>query len=307
VQLIDGETDAHLWAERYDRELEDIFALQDEITSSIVAILPGRVAAAAHDRAERKQPGNLAAYECALEAKVLHHRSQREDNAKAQTLIARAIELDPKYAHAHAWKACIAGQAWVYGWCEDQDATRQLIERELEIALGLDENDSDVQRVLAALRLLQRNHDKAVFHQQRALSLNPNDDLIVVQQGEILTWIGQPEEGVPWIQKAMRLNPFHPPRFWNHLGRAYFVARRYAEATEAFKRIAAPDQFHHAFLAACCAQLGDSATMAGYVKEVLSRNPGFTWSTTLEPVLYYKRESDLEHHRESIQKAGFSL
>lgn len=304
VQLIDGESDTHLWAERYDRDLEDIFAIQDEITSAIVATLPGRVAAAARDRAERKPPGNLAAYECALEAKVLHHRSNRDDNAKAQQLIGQAIKLDPKYAHAHAWKACILGQQWVYGWCADQEATRQSIESELETALALDENDSDVQRVLAALRLTQKNHDKAVYHQQRALSLNPNDDLIVVQQGEILTWIGQPEEGVPWIQKAMRLNPFHPPRFWNHLGRAYFVARRYAEAVEAFKRIGAPDQFHHAFLAACHAQLGDSTAARGHVKEVLDRNPGFSWSATLAPLLYYKHERDLAHHRDSIQKAG---
>ena len=307
VQLIDGETDTHLWAERYDRDLEDIFAIQDEITSAIVATLPGRVAAAAHDRAERKQPGSLAAYECALEAKVLHHRSKREDNAKAQTLIERALELDPKYAHAHAWKACIIGQQLVYGWCADPESTRQEIERELEIAIALDENDSDVQRVLAALRLIQRNHDKAQFHQQRALSLNPNDDLIVVQQGEILTWIGEPESGIPWIQKAMRLNPYHPPRFWNHLGRAYFVARRYAEAADAFKRIGAPDQFHHAFLAACYTQLGDAANAGNHLRETLSRNPGFSWSATLVPVLYYKRDSDLVHHRDSIQKAGFSL
>ncbi len=304
VQLIDGESDTHLWAERYDRDLEDIFAIQDEITSAIVATLPGRVAAAAHDRAERKPPGNMAAYECALEAKVLHHRSQREDNAKAQLLIARAIELDPKYAHAHAWKACILGQAWIYNWSEDAEATKQLIERELEIALALDENDSDVQRVLAALRLTQRNHDKALFHQQRALSLNPNDDLIVVQQGEILTWIGEPEQGIPWIQKAMRLNPFHPPRFWNHLGRAYFVARRYAEAVEAFKQIAAPDQFHHAFLAACYAQLGDATAAGNHVNEVMNRNPGFSWSNTLVPVLHYKRDNDLEHHRDGVRKAG---
>ena len=307
VQLIDGETDTHLWAERYDRDLQDIFAIQDEITSAIVATLPGRVEAAARDRAERKPPGNLAAYECVLEAKVLHHHSKREDNDKAQILIARAIELDPKYAHAHAWKACIVGQAWVYGWCEDPEAARQLIERELEIALALDENDSDVQRVLAALRLTQKNHDKALFHQQRALSLNPNDDLIVVQQGEILTWIGEPESGIPWIQKAMRLNPFHPPRFWNHLGRAYFVARRYAEAAEAFKRIAAPDQFHHAFLAACYAQLGDTAAANNHVTEVLSRNPGFTWTDTLAPILYYQRDSDLAHHRDGIEKAGLPL
>jgi len=307
VQLIDAESDRHVWAERYDRDLEDIFAIQDEITSAIVATLPGRMEAAARDRAERKQPENMAAYECVLEAKVLHHRSKREDNEKARQLIDRAIELDPKYAHAHAWKACITGQAWTYSWCEDVAAAEQTIETELAVALALDENDSDVQRVLAAMHLLRNNHDKALYHQDRALSLNPNDDLIVVQQGEILTWLGQPDEGVPWIQKAMRLNPFHPPRFWNHLGRAYFVARRYAEAAEAFKRIAAPDQFHHAFLAACYAQLGDTAAADVQVREILSRNPGFSWSTTLVPVLHYKRDSDLAHHRDSLIKAGLPL
>jgi adenylate cyclase len=304
VQLIDGESDHHIWAERYDRDLEDIFALQDEITTAIVAVLPGRVAAAAHGRAERKPTGNMAAYECALEAKVLHHRSNRADNARALSLIERAIELDPKYAHAHAWKGCILGQQWGYGWCQDVAATEREIEKELEVALALDDNDSDVQRVLAAMHVLRNNHDKAVHHQDRALSLNPNDDLIVVQQGEVLTWLGQPEEGVPWIQKAMRLNPFHPPRFWSHLGRAYFVARRYADAIEAFKHIAAPDPFHHAFLAACHAQLGDAAAAAQHVKEVLARNPNFGWSATLAPTLHYKREQDLAHHREACAKAG---
>jgi adenylate cyclase len=73
--------------------------------------------------------------------------------------------------------------------------------------------------------------DKAVYHQQRALALNPNDDLIVVQQGEIMTWLGQGEEGIEWIRKAMRLNPYHPERFWFHLARAQFVAKRYADAS----------------------------------------------------------------------------
>jgi adenylate cyclase len=112
VQLIDGDSDRHVWAERYDRELEDIFAIQDEVTAAIVATLPGRVEAASHDRVKRKPTDNLAAYECVLAGKVLHHRSTRDDNAEAQRVLERAIALDPKYAHAHAWLGCVLGQAW---------------------------------------------------------------------------------------------------------------------------------------------------------------------------------------------------
>ncbi|HZM36152.1 MAG TPA: adenylate/guanylate cyclase domain-containing protein, partial [Burkholderiales bacterium] len=214
VQLIDGESDRHIWAERYDRDLEDIFALQDEVTNAIVAVLPGRVEAAMRERAARKPTENLAAYECVATAKTLHHRSKRADNVKAMELIERAIRLDPEYAHAHAWKACIVGQQLTYGWT-DPDTGERVIEDEITRAAALDDKDSDVQRVLAALRLRQNDFDRAVHHQDRALSLNPNDDLIVVQQGEILTWLGQPEEGIEWIRKAMRLNPYHPARFWN--------------------------------------------------------------------------------------------
>ena len=109
VQLIDAETDRHIWVERYDRKLEDVFAIQDEMTRAIVATLPSRVEAARHDRAKRKPTDNMAAYECVLAAKVLHHRSIREDNAEAQRLLDRAVALDPNYAHAHAWKACVLG------------------------------------------------------------------------------------------------------------------------------------------------------------------------------------------------------
>ena len=237
VQLIDAETDRHVWAERYDRELEDMFAIQDEMTSAIVATLPGRVEAATHERAKRKPTDNMAAYECVLAGKVLHHRSTPEDNAEAQRLLDRAIALDPEYAHAHAWRACVLGQTWVNGWCEDRDATWDRVVAGLQTALALDDNDSDVHRILAAVSLAHGEHDKARYHQERALGLNPNNDLIVVQQGELLTWLGRPEDGIEWIRKAMRLNPHHPERFWNHLGRANFVARRYAEAVEAFSRI----------------------------------------------------------------------
>ncbi|MBX6320672.1 MAG: adenylate/guanylate cyclase domain-containing protein [Rhodospirillaceae bacterium] len=303
VQLIDAETDRHVWAERYDRELEDIFAIQDEVTSAIAATLPGRVEAATQDRVKRKPTESMAAYEYVLAGKVHHHRSTKADNAEALRLLDRAIALDPKYAHAHAWKACTLGQSWVYNWCEDRQATFELVLEELQTALALDDNDSDVHRILAAVALACNDHDKAVYHQQRALSLNPNDDLIVVQQGELLTWLGQPVEGIEWIRKAMRLNPYHPERFWNHLGRACYVAHRYDEAIEAFKRISRPDHTQCAFLACCHAQLGDADEARSWAEETLRREPGFSAAAYLD-TLHYKRPEDRAHHAEGLRRAG---
>ena len=303
VQLIDAETDRHIWAERYDRQLEDIFAIQDEMTRAIVATLPGRVEAATHDRAKRKPTDNMVAYECVLAAKVLHHRSTRADNAEAQRLLDRAIALDPGYAHAHAWKACVLGQTWLYDWCADRDATFQQVAAELETTLTLDDNDSDVHRILAALNLNRDDHDKAAYHQQRALALNPNYDLVVVQQGELLTWLGRPEEGIDWIKKAMRLNPYHPERFWSHLGRACYCAKKYAEAAEAFSRITRPDHTYHAFLAATFAQMGNSVAAAAHTTEVLKRESNFSVAAYLA-TQHYKHEVDRKRHEAGLLKAG---
>jgi adenylate cyclase len=303
VQLIDAETDRHIWAERYDRELEDIFAIQDEMTRAIVATLPGRVEAAGHDRAKRKPTDNMMAYECVLAAKVLHHRSMRADNAEAQRLLDRALALDPNYAHAHAWKACVLGQSWIYGWCSDIDATLQQVVNELEIALALDENDSDVHRILAAVNLTRDDHDKATYHQERALALNPNYDLVVVQQGELLTWLGRPEEGIDWIRKAMRLNPHHPERFWSHLARACYCAEKYAEAADALSRLTRPDHTHHAFLAATFAQMGNSVAAAAHAAEVLKREPKFSVAAYLA-TQHYRHEVDRRRHEAGLLRAG---
>lgn len=303
VQLIDAESDRHIWAERYDREIADIFAIQDEITAAIAATLPGRVEAAGHDRAKRKPTANMAAYECVLTAKVLHHRSTRSDNEEALRLLERAISLDPSYAHAHAWQACVLGQAWTYGWYADANAVFQQLMKALEAALALDDHDSDVHRILAAVNLVRGDHDQAAYHQERALTLNPNYDLVVVQQGELLTWLGRPEEGIDWIRKAMQLNPYHPERFWNHLGRAYYAARRYGEAVEAFSRISRPDHTHHAFLAAALAQLGNQTAAGAHAREVLQREPSFSIESYLA-TLHYKHEADRVHHAEGLRNAG---
>jgi adenylate cyclase len=304
VQLIEAENDSHIWAERYDRKLEDIFAVQDEITSSIVATLPGRIEAASHRRASQKPTDSMAAYECVLAGKTLHHRATAEANKKALEFLDRAIALDPSYAQAHAWKGCTLGQSWVYNWCTDRNATFAQVGEELKIALSLDDKDSDVHRILSALHLARDEFDKARYHQERATSLNPNDDLIVVQQGELLTWLGRPDEGVEWIQRAMRLNPYHPERFWHHLGRAHFAAKRYDEAIDAFHRIAAPDYTAHAFLAASQAMKGDAASAKREREAVLGQNPDFTIKSWLA-TLHYANASDRDHMRDALAAAGF--
>jgi adenylate cyclase len=218
-------------------------------------------------------------------------------------MLDRAIALDPNYAHAHAWRACTLGQAWVHGWCTDRDAVWNEVVAGLQAALVLDDNDSDVHRVLAAVDVARDDLEKAMYHQARALSLNPNDDLIVVQQGEILTWLGQPEEGIDWIKKAMRLNPYHPERFWSHLARAHFVARQHAEAVGACRRIASPDYSLHALLAACHAHLGNEAAARLCAQEVLNLKADFHTGEFLT-TQHYKRDGDREHHREGLLKAG---
>lgn len=305
VQLIDTANDAHIWADKYDRKLVDIFAIQDEVTAAIAATLPGRVEAAQRDQLARAKPANMAAYECVLAAKVLHHRSTIADNERARTLIERAVALDPDYAHAHAWRACILGQAWVHNWCEDRDAVWNSIMAALDRALALDNNDADVHRILAAVNVNNNELTTARYHQERALALNPNYDLVVVQQGELLTWLGRPEEGIEWIRKAMQLNPHHPERFWSHLGKAHFAARQYGEAIEAFMHLSTMDSVQHAFAAACYGWLGDEIAAAAHLGKIRTLDPQFDLDSFIA-TLHYAQESDVQHVREGLLKAGIA-
>ncbi|MER9964210.1 adenylate/guanylate cyclase domain-containing protein [Mesorhizobium sp. M0045] len=305
VQLIDTANDAHIWADKYDRKLVDIFAIQDEVTAAIAATLPGRVEAAQRDQLARAKPANMAAYECVLAAKVLHHRSTIADNERARTLIERAVALDPDYAHAHAWRACILGQAWVHNWCEDRDAVWNSIMAALDRALALDNNDADVHRILAAVNVNNNELTTARYHQERALALNPNYDLVVVQQGELLTWLGRPEEGIEWIRKAMQLNPHHPERFWSHLGKAHFAARQYGEAIEAFMHLSTMDSAQHAFAAACYGWLGDEIAAAAHLGKIRTLDPQFDLESFIA-TLHYAQESDVQHIREGLLKAGIA-
>jgi len=305
VQLIDGADDRHVWAERYDRDLEDIFEIQDEITAAITATLPGRLEADTHDRARRKPTDNLQAYECVLAGKVLHHRSEREANAAALEVLERAIALDPNYAHARAWRACVMGQAWTYGWGEPTEDAMDAAVKELSDPNLSDENDADVHRILAAISIARSQFERAMHHQEKALKRNPNYDLVVVQQGELLTWIGQAEEGIEWIKRAMKLNPFHPQRFWSHLARAYFVAEQYADSTDALKHLTDPDATAHAYFAASYAGLDEMTEAETHAREAMTLEPEFTVETNLARQ-HFAREADAARYRDLLVRAGLS-
>lgn len=303
VQLVDTASDGHIWAERYDRKLDDIFAVQDEITTTIVSTLPGRLEAAQQDQVARMKPSSMAAYECTLAAKVLHHKSTREDNAKAIVLIDRALALDPDYAHAHAWRGCIMGQVYSNGWAEDPEATFREVMAELDRAIALDDNDADVHRILAAVSIVRNDFTRARYHQDRALMLNPNYDLVVVQMGELFTWLGQAEEGVDWIRKAMKLNPHHPARFWSHLGKAYFVGRQYGQAIEAFMHMTNLEALQHGFLAACYAWSGDKTAAGAHLGRMRDPNGTLDLEQFLA-TMHFARGEDLRHLREGLLGAG---
>ena len=276
------------------------------MTSTLVATIVGRLDDDVRARTRRKTPENFDAYECLLEAKARYHKVNREDNALGMGLIQRAIELDPRYAHAHAKYAGLLSQQKNNGWCADPDATLPAILRELEIALALDGNDPDVHRIYAATALGLNDLDKALLHQNRALALNPNDDVIVAQQGELHTWLGEFEDAIYWIRKAMRLNPFFPERYWFYLARALLGARHYAETIDALQHISAPDALQLSMIAGCQAQLGRACVAAPVCDDALQLRPNCTVEQPCLPALHFRHDADLAHFCASLRQTDLT-
>lgn len=252
----------------------------------------------------RNPPENMAAYDCLLAAKIHHHKFTQEDNTKALDLLDRAIEMEPNFAPAHAWKACTLGQALARGYVERSDTIMEESREQAEIAYRLDDNDVEANRILCEWEMYYRNWDKARLHQDRAYALNPNDPRLVAQRGELLTWLGQAEEGAKLLETAMRLDPYDAHARAHLLGRAHFVLRRYDEALSAYQQIPSPRIGHLADMAACFAQLGKATEAKAQVDAVLQLDPDFT-TTGYVGNLYYCSDADREHHVEGLRKAGF--
>ncbi len=303
VQLIDAATGAHVSAEKFDRELADIFAMQDEITQSIVATLPGHVRTAETERVRHTPTQDLAAYDCLLAGRLKHHSVTPEANREALKLLDQAIALDPTFAAAYAWKGCVLGQALEFGFGGDPMQIQEQAVHALQRALELDENDVECHRLMCEVYMFHHKLDKAVPHAERALALNPNDPRIVAQRGELLTWQGEAEEGVEWVNRAVRLDPHGAPGRAHLLGRALYGARRYAEAAKAYRQMPRPNCGRRAELAAAlaCAEMTDEATAA--VAEMASECAEFSAEAYVARMAY-GRSDDREHMLAGMQKAG---
>jgi TolB-like protein len=305
--LIDAATGDHIWAQRYDRSLDDLFSVQDDVTQSVVAVLPGRIQTAALEHASRKTRSSLAAYDHLLRGKYCHHLETPEANREAEIHFNRAIELDPRFAAAYAWKACTIGQALRN---EFQQRTPERVQQSIQIverAMSIDENDTECHRIMCRIALMRGQFAKSEHHLDRALALNPNDPRLVAQRGINFTFLGDPQAAIPWIERAMRLDPFSAHRYYLDMVRALFMAERPEDAIVVLERTARAHWEHHVWLAACNAAAGKkrAAQQAGGEALALRRNlsiakyinDGFAWT----------RDKDKVQLRNALAQAGLPL
>jgi adenylate cyclase len=307
AQLIAAATGHHVWAERYDRNLDDIFSIQDEITEIIVSTLVGRIEAAGIERAKRKNTANMVAYDYLLKGLDFHKSgwNTKEAAVKAVEMFTKAVELDPGFARAHAWLACASTATVLWGGDPSREQVDECMAR-VQKALSLDENESEAHRILGAIYLYRdRNFERAEHHITKAVTLNPNDASTAAKAAELFSYTGRSQEAVASVKRAMKLNPRHPDWYWQELGLALYVGGQYTEAIDAFNRIANLVEFDYAYLAACRVALGEVEHAKSHVADLLRMRPraSIRYYEKAQP---YKNDADLKRFLDTLREAGLS-
>jgi TolB-like protein/Flp pilus assembly protein TadD len=298
AQLIDATTGTHLWVERYDRALEDVFAVQDEVVHTIVGTLEGRLATRIAEQARNKPTHSMVAYECVLQAR--EYISTFETMA-AEPLLQRAIKLDPNYAQAYGW----LGMVYLVNYFFDPRS--ESLEHALQAgkrAVALDNSDSRCHSMLGSTYLFRRQFELAGLHHERARTLNPNDVVNIAARAHWLCRIGRVAEALAEFDTALQRDPFPPSYYWEIRSVALLQARRFDEAIEAIRRMSRLFSWNHASLAACHAHLGQMEEAHAEVAEAFRLQPDFTikWLLQEEP---FKNPIDAGPLVEGMRKAGF--
>ncbi|MEF2554043.1 adenylate/guanylate cyclase domain-containing protein [Aurantimonas sp. A2-1-M11] len=302
IQLVDVIRDRTIWGEHYNRNLDDIFEIQDEITRIVVAAIAVQIEASERERLRSVPPSDLRAYGFVLQGQQHSFQYRREENLIARRLYDAALQADPLYARALAAKSRTLNLDWRYNWGED---TTGALDEALNLALSAtlsDETDARGFGELGYAHLYRKEHDASISAYRRALLLNPNDADLMSDMADALAHSGQSEEAIALLEKAMQLNPFFPDQYLWHLGGAYYKLYRYDEAMQAIQSMQNPTEGRRV-LAACYAQLGRLDDARFEAEKVLKAHPGFRvehWANVLPDRL----QSDVEHFVEGLQKAG---
>ena len=307
AQLVDAATGYHVWAERYDREVRDIFALQDEVTREIVRALAVRLKEGEQRGLGRTQTNDLDAYDLVLRGQEERRRTTREANLEAGRLFAKARDLDPGYARAYEGLSWVELQSWQLMWSTDPQSlerARELAER----AVALDDTLAGSHHLLGQIYLWKKDHDRAIREAERAVAIAPNDAAGYEALAEVLAWAGQPEDSIKQIRLAMRLNPHYPFFYLWTLGHAYYVARRNRDAADAFNKALEQNPNFlpaRAYLAAALTEMGQAqrAQEAWDQARQLSPHPSLlSLRQSIRERLPYRRPADLERFLTALAK-----
>ena len=278
AQLIDPSTGHHLWAKRYDRKLNDIFALQDEIVETIASTMALQVDLAERKRAMRKTTDDLQAYDYLLRGREYLGQSTRAANGEARKLFEKAFRLDPQYAAAYAELGQAYWQAAAWGWTEFLGRAVEQTEVLASKALRLDPSNAHALRLLGSAARRRGEFGTAINHLERALELNPNDADSLVDLGTTLVYFGRADEGVASLEKALRLNPNLLTQQVISLAEGYYLQGRYDDAIRMLDRARArtPDiAFVYIILAAAHAQAGNNEEAKEAAAHVRRLHPFF--------------------------------
>jgi adenylate cyclase len=313
AQLIDATTGAHRWAERYDRELHDAFAVQDEVARAIVALLAAHVNRAEIERALLKPPAAWEAYDFYLrgaEAFFLHSNSRTKASLHdARRLLEQSLVIDPGYARAAAMLSWTHLRAYYEPFDSDYLGPAAL-DRAFELAetaVRLDARLPQARAQLGYVLLCKRQHDAAISEFERAFALNPN--FIDHRYVQVLICAGEPARAIELLESSSHLDPFQPLLFaFGQRGSANYMLMRYGEAVRLFREcvLRLPNlQWPHLMLASAYAQLGQLEEARREAAEVLRINPGFTIESW-KRLAVYRDPKDAEHRINGLRKAGLS-
>jgi len=272
VQLIDALGGDHLWAERFDRSLQDVFAVQDEVTGKIVEALVGRLS----PPPARNRPANLEVYELCVRGRVLFGESPALAR-EARLLLRRAIGLDPGYAEAHRWLAVNLWEAWT-NWDEPMKPNRDMSVELAEKAVALDPNDAGNHWVFGHVLGYERRWPESDAEFAAAFRLNPNIADAWAMQSDLIVMSGRLADAVEHVQRALRLNPHPPHWYYWMLGHAQYALRQYDRAAETLRKEETYRAGSRRILAATLAQLGQLDEARREAELFMIHNPHFTIS-----------------------------